>query len=102
MLYHSRKQAEVIEQLRAFIRSLPATDEKIKLYAFGEEKEILLDAFYDVAARMEAVPLPDAIYNAYRATFRSLKLERKAPVNIAAEAESDSETTDNETNPTED
>ncbi len=102
VLYHSRKQAEVIEQLRAFIRSLPATDEKIKLYAFGEEKEILLDAFYDVAARMEAVPLPDAIYNAYRATFRSLKLERKAPVNIAAEAESDSETTDNETKPTED
>ncbi len=102
VLYHSRKQAEVIEQLRAFIRSLPATDEKIKLYAFGEEKEILLDAFYDVAARMEAVPLPDAIYNAYRATFRSLKLERKAPVNIAAEAESESETTDDETKPMED
>lgn len=102
VLYHSRKQAEVIEQLRAFIRSLPATDEKIKLYAFGEEKEILLDAFYDVAARMEAVPLPDAIYNAYRATFRSLKLERKAPGNITAEAESESETTDDETKPTED
>lgn len=102
VLYHSRKQAEVVELLRAFIRTLPETNEKIKLYAFGEEKEILLDAFYDVSERLEAVPLPDSIYNAYRATFRSLKLERKAPGNITAEAESESETTDDETKPTED
>ncbi len=101
VLYHSRKQTEVVELLRAFIRTLSETDEKIKLYAFGEEKEILLDAFYDVAERLEAVPLPDSIYNAYRATFRSLKLERKAPVTIKTEVESGLETTDDETNPME-
>jgi adenine-specific DNA-methyltransferase len=91
----------VIEQLREFIRSLPETDEKIKLYAFGDEKEILLDAFYDVAERMEAVPLPDAIYNAYRATFRSLKLDRKTPVDMAPETD-DTPATDEEPNDLED
>jgi len=101
VLYHSRNQAAVIEQLREFIRSLPETDEKIKLYAFGDEKEILLDAFYDVAERMEAVPLPDAIYNAYRATFRSLKLDRKTPVDMAPETD-DTPATDEEPNDLED
>ena len=33
--------------------------------------------FYPVADKINAVPLPDAIYNAYRATFKSLKLEKK-------------------------
>jgi len=26
---------------------------------------------------IDAVPLPEAIYNAYRATFRTLKLDKK-------------------------
>ena len=32
--------------------------------------------------RIDAVPLPDAIYNAYRATFRTLKLDKKTPVDV--------------------
>ena len=30
-----------------------------------------------MADKIEAVPLPEAIYNAYRATFRILKLDKK-------------------------
>ena len=36
-----------------------------------------MEDFWDVADQLEAVPLPDAIYNAYRATFRTIKLNNK-------------------------
>lgn len=79
VIYHNRRRPELIDQLRAWIKSLPETDEKIRMYAFSEEQEVLLDEFYDVASRIMAVPLPDAIYNAYRATFRTLGFDRKEP-----------------------
>ena len=60
----------------AFIKTIQ-TKEKIKLYAFSVEKDALVADFDEVADKMEAVPLPEAIYNAYRATFRLLKLDRK-------------------------
>ena len=47
------------------------------MYAFSPEKETLMEDFWDVADHIEAVPLPDAIYNAYRATFRTIKLNNK-------------------------
>lgn len=79
VIYHNRRRPELIEQLREWIKTLPVTDEKIRMYAFSEEQEVLLDEFYDVAGRIMAVPLPDAIYNAYRATFRTLGFDRKEP-----------------------
>ena len=56
--------------------------EKVLLYAFSPEKESLVADFIEVEDKIEAVPLPDAIYNAYRATFKTLKLDRKAPATI--------------------
>lgn len=79
VIYHNRQRPALIEQLREWIKTLPETDEKIRMYAFSDEKEVLLDDFYDVAERIMAVPLPDAIYNAYRATFRKLGFDRKEP-----------------------
>ena len=76
VVYHSRKQLEVVEALITFIKSL-TTKQKIKLYAFSPEKEILAEDFDEVADKIEALPLPEAIYNAYRKTFRLLKLDRK-------------------------
>jgi adenine-specific DNA-methyltransferase len=75
VLYHSRNQMEVIEKLTAIIPTI-ATKEKIKLYAFSPEKETIEEDFFKVADKIEAVPLPDSIYNAYRATFRTLKLDK--------------------------
>ena len=49
----------------------------IKIYAFSPEKESLAEEFNEVADKIEAIPLPDAIYNAYRNTFRLLKLNKK-------------------------
>jgi adenine-specific DNA-methyltransferase len=77
VVYYSRTQIEVTEQLCAWIASRPDLTEKIKVYGFSSEPEVLTDDFYDVADRISAVPLPDAIYNAYRATFRTLKLDQK-------------------------
>ena len=76
VVYHSRNQMEVIEKLTAIIPNI-ATKEKIKLYAFSPEKETIEEDFFKVADKIEAVPLPDSIYNAYRATFRTLKLDKK-------------------------
>ena len=76
VIYHSRNQEEVIGQLTELIQNLETT-EKIKLYAFSPEKESIEEDFFAVADKIAAVPLPDSIYNAYRATFRTLKLNNK-------------------------
>lgn len=76
VLYHSRNQNAVCAQLINFIPTIETT-EKIRLYAFSPEKETLLEEFQDVEDKIIAVPLPEAIYNAYRATFKTLKLDKK-------------------------
>ena len=77
IVFHSRQQLEVYEQLITYIKSLGKLSENIKLYAFSPEKETLLEDFAEIAESIDAVPLPEAIYNAYRATFRTLKLDKK-------------------------
>ncbi len=86
VVYHSRQQTEVCEQLIDYIKGLQNLAEPVRLYAFSPEKETLAEDFWEVADRIEAVPLPEAIYNAYKATFRVLKLGRKAPAAPVAEA----------------
>lgn len=78
VVYHSRTQWEVYAQLIGVIKSLENRTEKVKLYAFSPEKETLIDDFIEVEELIEAVPLPEAIYNAYRATFRTLKLDKQS------------------------
>ena len=82
VIYHSRTQIETTELLSNWIAIRTDLSEKVKIYAFGHETEIIVDDFYAVADKIDAVPLPDAIYNAYRATFRTLKLDKKPPVSF--------------------
>lgn len=86
VVYHTRNQVEVINQLSSIISGLE-TSEKVKVYAFSPEKEIIEDDFYKVADKITAVPLPDSIYNAYRATFRTLKLDKKEAVSSTTNQE---------------
>ena len=79
VVYHSRTQWEVYAQLISVMKLLENRTEKVKLYAFSPEKETLIEDFVEVEELIEAVPLPEAIYNAYRATFRTLKLDKKLP-----------------------
>jgi adenine-specific DNA-methyltransferase len=87
IVFHSRRQQEVIGQLCRFIQDIPNLKEKVRVYAFSPETEVLVDDFYSVADKITAVPLPDAIYNAYRATFKTLKLEKKKFATIPGEQE---------------
>jgi len=92
IVYHSRQQLQVCNQLIAFIKTLDNLTEKIRLYGFSPEKETLTEDFIEVAGKIDAVPLPDAIYNAYRATFRTIKLDKKPPASkdvIATETENE-------------
>jgi adenine-specific DNA-methyltransferase len=75
-VYHSRQQAEVCEALVGIIQGVSST-QKIKVYGFSPEKDTLVEEFYGVQDRIEAIPLPDAIYNAYKATFRIIGLDKK-------------------------
>ena len=77
VVYHSRKTTEVIEELSKKIENLE-TSEKVKVYAFNPTKDAIEDDFFKVGDKIVAVPLPDSIYNAYLATFRSLKLNQDA------------------------
>lgn len=77
VMYHSRQQWDVCSQLITTIKTLENRTENVKLYGFSPEKETLLEDFAEVADMIDAVPLPEAIYNAYRATFRTLKLDKK-------------------------
>jgi adenine-specific DNA-methyltransferase len=93
IVYHSRQQLQVCDQLVGYIKTLKDISEKIKLYGFSPEKETLSEDFIEVADKIDAVPLPEAIYNAYRATFRAIKLDKKQPVSktvSASEQESES------------
>lgn len=92
VVYHSRQINTVCEELVQFIKGLN-TVEKVKLYAFSPEKETLLEDFYEVQDKIDAVPLPEAIYNAYRATFRTLKLDKKPMVVITPTDDVDGEST---------
>lgn len=92
VVYHSRQINTVCEQLTHYIKALETT-QKVKLYAFSPEKETLLEDFYDVADKIAAVPLPEAIYNAYRATFRKLKLDKKRMVVSTPTDDTDGEST---------
>ena len=83
IVYHSRQQLQVCVKLVTFIKTLNNLTEKIRLYGFSPEKETLTEDFIEVADKIEAVPLPDAIYNAYRATFRAIKLDKKLPTSVA-------------------
>ena len=49
----------------------------IRVYGFSPEKETLTEDFREVAGLIDAVPLPEAIYNAYLGTFRALKLGKR-------------------------
>lgn len=91
VVYHSRNLTAVCEQLQGFIPTLPAT-EKVRLYVFSPEKETLLEEFQEIDDEIIAVPLPEAIYNAYRATFKTLKLDKKPLVVPTEEDEPASET----------
>ena len=79
---------QVCEQLTEYIKTLHTLSEKVRLYAFSPEKETLTDEFAEVADKIEALPLPEAIYNAYRATFRAIRLDKKPPVPITIEPDS--------------
>lgn len=80
-IYHSRNQLQVQEQLITWVESLTHTTEKVRLYAFSPEKEVLAEEFYEVAEKVEVVPLPEAIYNAYLSTIKALKLDKKQVYN---------------------
>jgi len=77
VIYHSRNQHEVNEAVCNFISMIKDLVGKVRLYAFSPEAEVLLEDFYDVKEKVTAVPLPDAIYNAYRATFKSMGLGKR-------------------------
>lgn len=81
VVYHSRAQWQVYQQLIGTIKTFENRIGKVKLYGFSPEKETLIEDFAEVEDLIDAVPLPEAIYNAYRATFRLLKLDRNSPLN---------------------
>jgi adenine-specific DNA-methyltransferase len=91
VVYHSREINEVCEKLVEYIQNLEVS-EKVKLYGFSPEKETLVEDFIDVQDKIEAVPLPEAIYNAYRATFRILKLDKK-PISATSTTDEEGENT---------
>ena len=76
VIFHIRKPMEVYSLLSGYIQSLENLSEPVKLYGFSPEKETLAEDFAFVAERIEAIPLPEAIYNAYRSVFKTLKLDR--------------------------
>ncbi len=87
-VYHSRNQIAVQEQLIEWISTVEDATEKIRLYAFSPEKETLVEEFIEVEDKIEAVPLPEAIYNAYLSTIKTLKVDKKNyELNTADEAE---------------
>jgi adenine-specific DNA-methyltransferase len=75
IIFHSRNMQNSIEAVTKIINEIPE-GKTIKLYGFSPEKETLREEFIEVANRIEAIPLPEAIYNAYRNTYRTIGLSK--------------------------
>jgi hypothetical protein len=73
IVYHSRKQHQVTDELCKFIKQITDLREKVCVYAFSPELEVLIEDFYEVKDLIIGIPLPDSIYNAYRSVFSGKK-----------------------------
>ncbi len=76
IVFYSREQKTTTEKLREYIAGLTDLSEKIRVYSFSSSTDVLAEDLFEVADQIVAVPLPDAIYNAYKATFKTIKLDR--------------------------
>ena len=92
VVYYSRNLNTVCDTLKTHVKTM-ITTQKIKLYGFSPETETLVSDFLDVSDLVDAVPLPEAIYNAYRATFRTLKFDKKRVAIVTPTDEAAGETT---------
>ena len=97
VVYHHRRQTETAAILTKWIKQLTGVEGKIKLYAFSPETEILVNDFIEVAEKIDPVPLPDAIYNAYRNTFRTIGLHKRGERTTVGEQSTQSNPDTNET-----
>ena len=79
LIYHSRFQYEVIEELIELIPHLDSK-EKVKIYSFSPEKETIEEEFRAISDQIDAVALPDSIYNAYKQCFKTIDLHKKQPI----------------------
>ena len=79
LIYHSYFQYEVIEELIGLIPQLDSK-EKVKIYSFSPEKETIEEEFRGISDQIDAVALPDSIYNAYKQCFRTIELHKNQPI----------------------
>lgn len=75
LIYHSHFQHEVIQELIELIPKLKSK-EKVKIYSFSPEKETIEEEFRTIRDKIDAIPLPDSIYNAYKQCFRTIQLDK--------------------------
>lgn len=79
LIYHSHFQYEVIEELIGLIPQLDSK-EKVKIYSFSPEKETIEEEFRGISDQIDAVALPDSIYNAYKQCFRTIELHKNQSI----------------------
>ena len=79
LIYHSHFQYEVIEELIGLIPQLDSK-ERVKIYSFSPEKETIEEEFRAISDQIDAVALPDSIYNAYKQCFRTIELHKNQPI----------------------
>lgn len=79
LIYHSHFQYEVIEELIGLIPQLDSK-EKVKIYSFSPEKETIEEEFRAISDQIDAVALPDSIYNAYKQCFRTIDLHKNQSI----------------------
>lgn len=75
VIYYSRNIDTIIKQVTNWIQNLNNATEKIKLYAFCPDTDVLINEFAPIANIVDCIPLPETIYNAYRATFKAIKIK---------------------------
>jgi hypothetical protein len=77
IVYHSRKQKETSIKLCEYINHISDLSKKVRLYSFCYDLDLLLLDFEEAKERIDAAPLPGAIYKAYKKIFKVLDLDEK-------------------------
>jgi adenine-specific DNA-methyltransferase len=77
VIYHHRTMGNTLELVKNWILGQDSLLARIRIYAFAPSQDSLAFEFNELANRVDVVPLPEAIYNAYRNSFKAIDLGKK-------------------------
>jgi adenine-specific DNA-methyltransferase len=83
VLYYHTYMDEAVTKSVGILQNLSVESGPIKIYVFAPQGERYEDEFEPVKDKINVIPLPEAIYNAYQASLRRINVKRYRDPNFS-------------------